>query len=113
MPRSVLQTGGCGDETDAVSSVFLALVFVIVGAPTLAGALISIDRGYAHKDAIGRALLVFIIAWPVLWFVAEYFLVEPCRTAERKARAIARRSKAAIEIVNPPAPTQDAVSKSK
>jgi hypothetical protein len=70
--------------------------------------LFAAEFGYGGKLVSGYTMAGGVAAVIVIGVLVERTVIGPCRKAERKARAIARRSKTADIQVNSPAPTPDA-----
>jgi hypothetical protein len=104
LPKWFLSSSGCGAD-DAISWLTFGIVLSLVGTV----AVIAIRFGGIDKRIFGYMTAGFIAALIVLSVAVEYYFIEPCRTAERKAIATARRARA-NPPVNSPAPNTDATS---
>jgi hypothetical protein len=108
MQTWALSSSGC-EPNDAVSWItFLVVLLLIVAA-----LLIAVEFGYVGTLVSGSTLAGGAVALIVICVSVDVAVIEPCRKAERKARAIARRSQAAAEALNSPASTPGAASESK
>src|SRR5262249_10849783 len=87
MPRWLLNPSGCGDDLASIGCwVAVALLIAGVEIPLVVHGLIG----------AGVALWLGFISFFVIGVLLELFFIEPCRTIERKVRAIARRTEAAV-----------------
>jgi len=94
LPEWLLTSSGCsGDAASVVSgclcAVSIAATYLAVGGKVRFNGFAGFWMG-----------LVLFVFWVAIWVTFEMVTFEPCRAAERKARAIARRRKAADEHVN-------------
>ena len=101
VPKWLLESGGC--EGDAVSTTCLVCALAVVAGVVAAG----IYSGLIDKTRTGVIVIASMASVITICLLVDQLFFEPCRTVERKARAIARRQKASagnLAVIPPDTP---------